>query len=169
VLDGGLEATARLIRRGPAALPSAVEVTLRAAPHARELVLDPHALRFTLLVEPRPGTKSVVKRNGPPKEGDRKGVTRGHESLALDRPVTLRLDLPERWESHVRLEGPARVAVLLATERWHRRDLRAAEEVRALSRAGGRQAWRGVLRSPWLDVEFPPLAEQAPARPSRER
>jgi hypothetical protein len=169
VLDGGLEATARFVRRGPAALPSAVEVTLRAAHHARELVLDPHALQFALLVEPRPGAKGVGERNGPPNEGDRKGVMKGQKSLALDRPVILRLDLPDRWESHARLEGPARVAVLLGTERWHRRDLREVEEVRVLSRAGGRQAWRGVLRSPWLDVEFPALAEQAPARPSHAR
>jgi hypothetical protein len=164
VLDGGLEVTARLIRRVPGALPAAVEITLRAAHPYEDLVIHPGDLIFALLVEPRSSDPAAVKPHAAGKAGDFKETAKRHEYLVLDRPLTLRLDLPEGWERHAPLTGPARMAVLVSTERLRRRVLRGVEEVRVLTRAGRprRQAWRGVLRSPWLDVEFPPLAAKVP-------
>jgi hypothetical protein len=158
VLDDGLEVTARLIRRVPGALPAAVEITLRAAHPYKDLVIHPGDLHFALLVEPWPGNPAAVRPHAAGKAGDFKDTAKRHESLVLDRPLTLRLDLPEGWERHAPLTGPARVAVLVSTERLRRRDLRGAKEVRVPARAGGprRQAWRGVLRSPWLEIELPP-------------
>jgi hypothetical protein len=172
VLDGGLEATARWIRRGHAGLPSAVEVTLRAAhPHAG-LAIRPHDLHFALLVEPHPGNPASVQRHGLV-TGDVKETATDARLLDLDRPLTWRIELPEGWERHALLAGPARVAVLLSTERWHDRSLGRQGVIRAAAReklVGSRQAWAGVLRSPWLDVDLPPLPPKAElARPSRER
>ena len=161
VLDGGLEATARLLRREPAALPFAVEVTLRAALGGKDMVLA-RDLHLALLVEPQPGNLDRVLHNGPRSERAPDMMSHNHEFL-LDRPLVLRIDLPANWERHARLTGPARVAVLVSTERLHRREpgRQVTERVR---RAGGspRQEWRGVLRSPWLEVAFPPRPAKAP-------
>jgi hypothetical protein len=163
-LDGGLEAIARFIRRGTGGLPSAVEVTLRAAHPYQDLVIHPTELRFALLVEPQPGNPAAVQRYAPT-AADGKESMKNQRFLVLDRPVTLRIELPEGWERHAPLAGPARVAVLLSTERLRARPSGRLEVTRPVERQaiGSRQTWVGVLRSPWLDVDFPPLPEKTAA------
>jgi hypothetical protein len=159
--DGGLQAEARFLRSDPAALPFAVEITLRAARGRNDLVLA-RDLHLALLVEPQPGNRSAVERRV---EGSERAADKAdhNREFVLDRPLVLRVDLPKGWERHARLTGLARVAVLVSTERLHGRDSRApvAEKLRRAGAPG--QEWRGVLRSPWLEVVFPSVSAKASA------
>ena len=72
----------------------------------------------------------------------------------VDEPFTLHIDLPADWADRVGLGGRVRVAVVLASEELEcfRHGLK--KLVRVLY-AEGNTPWRGVIRSPYIDIRLP--------------
>src|SRR5262249_41998292 len=106
-----------------------------------------------LLVGLPPGIRAVAER-GPRREGDMKSIAKEPGPLLLDRPVVVRVDLPDDWVREARAVGPVRVAVVLSSERLERPRVGAIKDLQVLRRDPG-EVWRGVLRTPWLDVVLP--------------